>query len=37
VRWAFAEYSRALLGFAVIGPQDRGLAEDCVQEVFLRA
>jgi RNA polymerase sigma-70 factor (ECF subfamily) len=37
VRAAFAEHGSALLGFAVNALQDRGLAEDCVQETFLRA
>jgi RNA polymerase sigma-70 factor (ECF subfamily) len=37
VRAAFAEHGGALLGFAVNALQDRQLAEDCVQETFLRA
>ncbi len=37
VREAFAEHGGALLGFAVNALQDRQLAEDCVQETFLRA
>jgi RNA polymerase sigma-70 factor (ECF subfamily) len=37
VRAAFAEHGPALLGFAVNALQDRALAEDCVQETFLRA
>ena len=36
-RAAFAEHGGALLGFAVNALQDRSLAEDCVQETFLRA
>ncbi|SDH88559.1 RNA polymerase sigma-70 factor, ECF subfamily [Agrococcus jejuensis] len=34
---AFAAHGGALLGFAVNALQDRPLAEDCVQETFLRA
>ncbi|QHC67836.1 sigma-70 family RNA polymerase sigma factor [Rathayibacter sp. VKM Ac-2759] len=34
---AFDEHGAALLGFAVNALRDRGLAEDCVQETFLRA
>lgn len=34
---AFAEHGPALLGFAVNALRDRPLAEDCVQETFLRA
>lgn len=34
---AFAEHGSALLGFAVNALRDRGAAEDCVQETFLRA
>ena len=34
---AFAEHGSALLGFAVNALRDRPLAEDCVQETFLRA
>jgi len=34
---AFAEHGSALLGFAVNALRDRALAEDCVQETFLRA
>ena len=34
---AFAEHGSALLGFAVNSLRDRPLAEDCVQETFLRA
>ncbi|ROP56784.1 MULTISPECIES: sigma-70 family RNA polymerase sigma factor [unclassified Rathayibacter] len=34
---AFDEHGSALLGFAVNALRDRGLAEDCVQETFLRA
>ncbi|QHC60140.1 sigma-70 family RNA polymerase sigma factor [Rathayibacter sp. VKM Ac-2760] len=34
---AFDEHGPALLGFAVNALRDRGLAEDCVQETFLRA
>ena len=34
---AFAEHGSALLGFAVNALHDRPLAEDCVQETFLRA
>jgi RNA polymerase sigma-70 factor (ECF subfamily) len=34
---AFAEHGSALLGFAVNALRDRSLAEDCVQETFLRA
>ncbi|GAA2172143.1 RNA polymerase sigma factor SigC [Agrococcus versicolor] len=37
VRAAFAEHGPALLGFAVNALHDRALAEDCVQETFLRA
>jgi len=34
---AFAAHGSALLGFAVNALRDRALAEDCVQETFLRA
>ncbi|KZX20233.1 sigma-70 family RNA polymerase sigma factor [Rathayibacter tanaceti] len=34
---AFDEHAPALLGFAMNALHDRGLAEDCVQETFLRA
>lgn len=34
---AFDEHGSALLGFAVNAVRDRPLAEDCVQETFLRA
>lgn len=34
---AFDEHGSALLGFAVNALRDRPLAEDCVQETFLRA
>ncbi|PRY68976.1 RNA polymerase sigma-70 factor (ECF subfamily) [Glaciihabitans tibetensis] len=34
---AFDEHSGALFGFAVNALRDRTLAEDCVQETFLRA
>ncbi|WP_085474707.1 sigma-70 family RNA polymerase sigma factor [Rathayibacter oskolensis] len=34
---AFDEHGGALLGFAVNALRDRSLAEDCVQETFLRA
>lgn len=37
VESAFAEHGSALLGFAVNALGDRGQAEDCVQETFLRA
>ncbi|TQK19981.1 RNA polymerase sigma-70 factor (ECF subfamily) [Microbacterium sp. SLBN-154] len=37
VRRAFAENGSALLGYAVNALRDRPLAEDCVQETFLRA
>lgn len=37
VRRAFDENGNALLGFAVNALRDRPLAEDCVQETFLRA
>lgn len=37
VRRAYAEHGRVLFGFALNGVGDRGLAEDCVQETFLRA
>ncbi len=37
VRAAFAEHGPALLGYAVNALRDRALAEDCVQETFLRA
>ncbi|WP_284233917.1 sigma-70 family RNA polymerase sigma factor [Arenivirga flava] len=37
LRDAFAEHGPSLLGFAVNALRDRGLAEDCVQETFLRA
>lgn len=34
---AYAEHGGSLFGFALNGTGDRGLAEDCVQETFLRA
>ncbi|MWV51250.1 sigma-70 family RNA polymerase sigma factor [Rathayibacter sp. VKM Ac-2803] len=34
---AFDEHGAALLGFAINALRDRQLAEDCVQETFLRA
>ena len=34
---AFGDHSSALLGFALNALHDRSLAEDCVQETFLRA
>lgn len=37
VRSAYAEHGRVLFGFVLNGVGDRGLAEDCVQETFLRA
>jgi len=37
VRAAFVEHGSALLGFAVNALRDRALAEDCVQETFVRA
>ncbi|MCG7415985.1 sigma-70 family RNA polymerase sigma factor [Microbacterium sp. ACRRU] len=37
VRRAFEEHGGALLGYAVNALRDRPLAEDCVQETFLRA
>ncbi len=37
VRRAFDENGHALLGYAVNALRDRPLAEDCVQETFLRA
>lgn len=37
LRRAYAEHGRVLFGFALNGVGDRGLAEDCVQETFLRA
>lgn len=37
VRAAHAEHSGALVAFAASALRDRGLAEDCVQEVFVRA
>lgn len=37
VRAAFEAHGSALLGFAVNALRDRPLAEDCVQETFLRA
>ncbi len=37
VRSAYAAHGGALLGFAVNSLQDRGLAEECVQETFTRA
>ena len=37
VRRAYAEHGRVLYGFVVNGVGDVGLAEDCVQEIFLRA
>ncbi|PWJ56469.1 RNA polymerase sigma-70 factor, ECF subfamily [Quadrisphaera granulorum] len=37
VRAAYAEHSASLVAFAASALRDRTLAEDCVQEVFLRA
>ncbi len=37
VRRAFEEHGGALLGYTVNALRDRPLAEDCVQETFLRA
>lgn len=37
IRAAFVEHGSALLGFAVNALRDRALAEDCVQETFVRA
>lgn len=37
VRRAYAEHGRVLLGFVVNAVGDLGLAEDCVQETFIRA
>lgn len=37
LRRAYAEHGRVLYGFALNGVGERGLAEDCVQETFLRA
>lgn len=37
LRAAFDEHGPSLLGFAVNALRDRPLAEDCVQEAFLRA
>lgn len=37
VRRAYAEHGGVLLGFVVNAVGDRGLAEDCVQETFVRA
>ncbi len=37
LRRAYAEHGAVLFGFALNGVGDRGLAEDCVQETFLRA
>lgn len=37
VRAAFVEHGSSLLGFAVNALRDRALAEDCVQETFVRA
>lgn len=34
---AYAEHGHALFGFAINALRDRGVAEDCVQETFLRA
>lgn len=34
---AYDAHGRVLLGFAINAVRDRGLGEDCVQEVFLRA
>lgn len=37
MRRAYAEHGRVLLGFVVNAVGDHGLAEDCVQETFVRA
>lgn len=37
VSQAYVQHGRALFGFALNGVGDRGLAEDCVQETFVRA
>lgn len=37
VRRAYAEHGRVLFGFALNGVGDHGLAEECVQETFVRA
>lgn len=37
VSGAYGAHGRVLLGFAINAVGDRGLAEDCVQETFLRA
>lgn len=37
VRAAYAEHSASLVAFAASSLRDRALAEDCVQEVFVRA
>lgn len=37
VRRAYDEHGRVIFGFALNGVGDRGAAEDCVQETFLRA
>ncbi|MDQ3359330.1 MAG: sigma-70 family RNA polymerase sigma factor [Actinomycetota bacterium] len=37
VRRAYDEHGRVIFGFALNGIGDRGAAEDCVQETFLRA
>jgi hypothetical protein len=37
VRRAYDEHGRVIFGFALNGIGDRGVAEDCVQETFLRA
>ena len=37
VRAAYAEHGASLVAFAAASLRDRGLAEDCVQEVFVRA
>lgn len=37
VRRAYGEHGRVIFGFALNAVGDRGAAEDCVQETFLRA
>lgn len=37
LRRAYADHGGSLFGFALNGTGDRGMAEDCVQETFLRA